>query len=616
MKKLVTSSLVVSFLLAQTSLFSQMTSVNKQDSLSDNSIVMRDLELTGKISSNSGKSAKAQILSISRKEIQELSISSIDELLQYNAGLDVRRRGPMGIQSDLSVRGGNFEQVLILINGFRMTDTQTGHNSLALPIPLDAIDRIEIVKGSAARRYGQNAIAGVINIVTQAKKPNLADIGITGGDFTFYQLRADAAKSWEDVNLRVSASHTGSTGYRRNTDFTATQSFANFYTKINENNSFAIQGGFLAKKFGAAGFYTNLFPDQYEETQVGHIGIGHEYKKENIIFNSKVGWRWAQDEFTLFRYNPAKPKNFHIGNNLNAELGLVYNNSLGESSIGVEGIFEGIDSNNLGNRNRRSLQLYAAHEFSLLNRNLNILPSLTVAMYDTPISKSFFYPGADFTYKFKTNQNLFFSIGRGNRLPSFTELYYNTAANKGFEGLVPEESFAMDLGYSIAHAGTQIQASVFQRTLKNGVDFVRNDIKSPWIATNSGEIQTRGVEVSWKERWGSFLSTTINYTYLDQKMDVPTGKISKYVMENLRHQLAALASFHINKNLYIGPTFRFYQRVSLPDYSLFDAKLEYRAAQFTIFTQAQNIADKKYTEIGMVPMSGRWWTMGINFKIR
>jgi iron complex outermembrane receptor protein len=81
--------------------------------------------------------------------------------------MDIRRRGANGVQSDVSFRGSSFEQVLLLINGIRMNDSQTGHNSLNLPVDLGDVERIEVIKGPAARRFGQNAYAGAINIITK-----------------------------------------------------------------------------------------------------------------------------------------------------------------------------------------------------------------------------------------------------------------------------------------------------------------------------------------------------------------------------------------------------------------------------------------------------------------
>ena len=83
---------------------------------------------------------------ISQREIQAQNALSINELLQTVSGLDLRQRGANGVQADLSIRGGTFEQSLVLIDGVRMTDPQTGHHLMSLPLHLQDIERIEIIR--------------------------------------------------------------------------------------------------------------------------------------------------------------------------------------------------------------------------------------------------------------------------------------------------------------------------------------------------------------------------------------------------------------------------------------------------------------------------------------
>ena len=110
----------------------------------------------------------AQIISvIEKEEIEATSSQSIQDLLEYVAGVDVRQRGAEGVQADISIRGGTFDQTLILLNGINITDPQTGHHNLNLPVSIAQVERIEILEGPAARIYGPNAFSGTINIVTK-----------------------------------------------------------------------------------------------------------------------------------------------------------------------------------------------------------------------------------------------------------------------------------------------------------------------------------------------------------------------------------------------------------------------------------------------------------------
>ena len=104
---------------------------------------------------------------ISSNEIKKRNPKNLIELLKQISGIDIRQRGINGQQADLYIRGGTFDQSLILIDGVKLDDPQTGHHSLNLLLPIEMIERVEIIKGPASRIYGQNAFTGAINLVTK-----------------------------------------------------------------------------------------------------------------------------------------------------------------------------------------------------------------------------------------------------------------------------------------------------------------------------------------------------------------------------------------------------------------------------------------------------------------
>lgn len=125
----------------------------------------------------------SSIVVIDSGKIINLPVQSISDLLHYVAGVDIRQRGSNGIQSDISIRGSSFDQVLILINGIKISDPQTGHYSFNLPVDISSIDHIEVYKGPSARVFGQNAFAGAINIITKNTDSKYIQLKSIAGDF-------------------------------------------------------------------------------------------------------------------------------------------------------------------------------------------------------------------------------------------------------------------------------------------------------------------------------------------------------------------------------------------------------------------------------------------------
>ena len=100
------------------------------------------------------------------------------DALRLLPGVWVRQRGPFGSQTDISVRGASFGQTLVLVDGVRINDPQTGHHSGDLPVALEDIARIELLAGAGSSLHGADAVGGVINIITRREASGA--VGATG----------------------------------------------------------------------------------------------------------------------------------------------------------------------------------------------------------------------------------------------------------------------------------------------------------------------------------------------------------------------------------------------------------------------------------------------------
>ena len=122
-------------------------------------------------------------------EDQPLLYNSFVDYLQLDPSIDLRQRGADGVQADLSIRGASFGQFLVLLNGLRINDAQTGHHNMDIPLPFEAISRIEVLHGAGSTLYGADALGGAVNFITARPRAIEIRARIGFGNFGFNQQR-------------------------------------------------------------------------------------------------------------------------------------------------------------------------------------------------------------------------------------------------------------------------------------------------------------------------------------------------------------------------------------------------------------------------------------------
>ncbi len=588
-------------------IFSPLSAQEKESNITEVTVKGKFLELPI-------KRVNENITVVSKEEIANSPSKSVEELLAEYTGFDIRRRGGNGVQADISLRGSSFEQVLLLVNGVRMNDSQTGHNTMSLPFDLASVEKIEIIKGPAARRFGQNAYAGVVNIITKPSSEEKVIFSASGGDYATYSLGLGAHFGNDKVSSFVQANSSSSEGYRYNTDYKINNVF--YQNQINiHDGQLKFQAGIQEKKFGANGFYsTPTATEQYEETQASIVSLGLEKKFNRFNLNSNIYWRRGQD---LYLFNRAKAevyRNMHIGNNIGAEVNGSYSSNLGTTGLGVELRKEFLASNNLGPQERFLTQLFFEHHFSFLQNKLQISPGISWANYDKV--GNFFYPGLDVGFDFNENHKIYGNIAKVNRIPTFTDLYYVSKTELGNPNLKPENALSSELGYRFQNNNFFAKVSLFNRTSDNSIDWVKETADAIWKAENIGRIETNGVEVEVGQKFNAFVkSYSVGYTYLDSKAKEPQNLISRYVMENLKHQFVAKLENKFLKNFTNQLIYRYNERVTTGSYQLLDEKLSYDFKHLNVYVLVNNITNSDYTETFGVLMPKRWFHLGFTYNI-
>ena len=539
---------------------------------------------------------------ITAKDIKNSAATNVADLLQQVTGVDVRRRGTGGGQSDLYIRGGGFDQTLLLIDGIKMDDAQTGHHTMNAALPIEVIERIEIIKGPAARIFGQNAFTGAINIVTKKRLNNKVSINVEAGSFG--QLNGSVTLGKETENSSIIA-HVGaltSDGYRNNSDYNNQNYFLKgIFNK--KKQPIEVIATFFDKKFGAENFYTtNVTFNEYEETQNSLLGVSTTFKSNKFNVTPRIYWRRGQDMFLLRRDDPEFYRNFHITNKIGVETNASYTSDIGITGFGVDFSRFSIQSNNLGERVRTMVNFFLEHRFKL--GSFDITPGIAATYFSDFKFNAF--PGLDIGVQISDKVKVYGNVGYTFRAPTFTDLYYSDPATSGNPNLEPEKAFAQEIGLKYRDDKFSGSLAIFNRDSEDLIDYVRqNTSVNIFTAANIAEVSTQGVEFesAYNFKMNNYNQTiTFGYTYLNDDILDQNKDLSRYSLNTLKHQLITRFTSQLFKNVRQNIIYKHAERTVGTSYNVWDASLIVDFNKFTFSLTANNIFNAEYIESGFVQM--------------
>lgn len=546
------------------------------------------------------------------------SSRAIADTIGSVGGIDMRRRGVEGIQADINIRGATFEQNMILIDGVRLTDPQTGHFSMDLPLGMSEVERIEILKGPASSIYGPNAMGGAINIITKKyEKPEIV-LQAEGGYFDFISGGISVSMPFGPVRNRFSFEEARSGGYMPETDFNII-SLSNRSDIDTAFGEYSFLFGYAKKDFGADSFYSNLFNSEEEHTDTRFFKIDGRLEVESIKIDPVIFLRRHWDKFALDRNRPGWQTNYHTTYVYGAGLNIVMENPFSDVAYGVEISQDTIDSTSMQKHDRGQFAIFAEispHITEKIHMNIG---------FREDVFSGFgweFSPSISLSYDINENLVLRSSIGRAYRIPTFTDLYYNDAANKGYSGLKPESSWSYEAGADIWLKWTRLSTVFFHRNTQDTIDWIRFNSRSAWQAANIGSVKTNGAEVSLHidprqvTRDVPVEDIFLNYTILDSynKHDY----FSKYALEYLKQHVSAGVEIVILdfSNSWV---LNYKKRAGDSGFFVLDTKIAKKVfskgrASMEIFFQISNVFDVEYSEQSDVNMPGRWIKSGGTIK--
>jgi iron complex outermembrane receptor protein len=545
----------------------------------------------------------SRTISIITAEVIEGSpATNLAELLQQEAGIDIRRQGIYGMQADLYIRGGSFDQTLLLIDGIKVEDPQTGHHTLNIALPLEVIKRIEIIKGPAARIFGQNAFTGAINIVTKTNGDLKNNVGFQLGSYNQQHATATLGKSLDKASVMGHASINSSEGYRYNTDFQNQNYFlkSSFNTKTTPIDVIAT---FSERKFGGNQFYAINAKEQYEETQSSLVGISTIIKRGDLKISPQLYWKRNQDMYLYIRNNPSVYRNLHISNKVGIQINSSYSSSFGVTGFGIDVAKVKMNSNRLGNRERWMGNFFLEHRFSLLDNKLDITPGVAVNYFSEFDFNAF--PGIDLGYRINDSFRVYANAGYTYRVPTYNDLYYVGRQDIGNENLVPERAISEEIG--LKYFGNKLNASVafFNRDSDNLIDYTKENEDDKWQSNNLKRLNSNGIEAQLSSpfKLGQYTqSLSLGYTYLNEDLGTVKSNFSKYVINSLNQHLTANIKTQFSKNFSQSVVYKFADRANGENYSVVDVQLKLMINTLELTLNGNNIFNASYIETGIVPM--------------
>ncbi|WP_313503254.1 TonB-dependent receptor plug domain-containing protein [Kaistella carnis] len=573
--------------------------------------------------------ATRDIQIITQKQIQNLPAKSLNEVLSYISGVDIRQRGPFGTQTDISIDGGTSEQTIVLINGVKMIDAQSAHNMMNIPVPLSAVDHIEVIRGAAARIYGINALTGAVNIVTKKGKNSSISADIQAGSSFKSKDEGDGSGIYGGISAELtgvygtenqsqlfSVAQSDYNGQRYNSAAKNTRLFYTGHYAFNTNNSIQAMAGYARNRFGANGFYAapgDVNSEEHTDSSVFSLSSKHTFG--NFTISPRISDRYGEDDYRYYKDDLSKGRSVHFTNALMLELNSSLATAIGIFGFGVESRLERINSSNIGQHQRDNHGIYAE-----LKTNIGQKLRGTVGVYgnyNTDFGYQL-YPGLDVAYLLNDYWKISTSIGSGQRIPSFSDLYLNQRpGNIGNKLLQPENAWNYEGNLQYNKGNMQFKTGYFYRNITDFIDWVRDNPSQPYSPSNLGNNKMQGfygrLQQDFNLSENQALGYDVSYNYLNPTLETSGDKQSKYTLESLKHQFVAGIHYQIN-DFSFHLKDRWLKRELGDSYHVADVRLNCKLQKFLVYTEATNIFNADYKEAGAVPMPTRWLSLGVKYQ--
>ncbi|MCQ8878904.1 TonB-dependent receptor [Pseudoalteromonas shioyasakiensis] len=539
----------------------------------------------------------ASVAVIERSEIEASNVRDLPSLLATQVGFQVNANGGFGQNSGVSLRGSSSRHTLILVDGIRTGSATLGYKSIG-NIPLNSIERIEIIKGSRAAVYGSDALAGVINIITRQSQALIFDATFGSDTYQNYQVAGTT------VIDAVTASFNA--GIEKTDGFDVLQGVAPDEDGY-ENKNIGFNIGYVNESMGeliARGQYSEGYA-QYdsayspvdstvENNDFENYQLGLGWKKSFGQHSHSIDIALANDGSDNSRvdYTGAtvidafETKRQQVDYN-----GLYSINDEFDVSGGVNWYKDDI-SGTSGDYSKDSREVFAGFVGAYYD-NEKVLGNIALRYDDD----QYFGDETTYTiaagYRLHKNATVRVSQSSGFKAPTFNDLYYPLSGNPN---LVPETSVNQELGLNLSFSQATVSVSIFRNDIENLIAWAPNAAGN-WQPTNINEARNEGVEFSFSNQLFGF-DNQLNFTYLDAE-NTETGVAQTYVSPRTINWSVAKQwdNFDAGFNMQYRSD-RQGKVTKLSSYTLWNLTANYQLNDSLSFSaRVENLFDKQYNAV-------------------
>jgi vitamin B12 transporter len=644
-------TLSVCFIATMSTVFGQ-----QKDSLQKNSnpTQLEDVIVTAnKIEQKQNGTSKV-ITVISAAQIQQNAGRTIAQLLNEQAGLSLPGAlSNLGTVPSIYMRGAASGRTLILLDGAPVGDPSMISNEFDLNlVPLNQVERIEILKGAQSTLYGSDAIGGVINIITKSKGKPFVSGALSYGSYGTKQGNLQFNSNINKVNYTIGFENQNADGFSSAKDIT---NKANFDKDGYQNNSFFVKAKYqidslwdvqLSSRktaYSSAIDYGGFMDDRDNEFKNATTmsGLVLKYKKSKTSF--QLQYQYTTQDRTYLNDSADKTyliyeKNQYAGKTHFADAFLstpIHKNV--QWIVGTDFRYGSY------NQSYEALGQGWAYAFST-NDTFQFQNALyTSVLINDNAKKWLLELGARYNNhnRFGNNQTFTFnpsyvltdqvrliaSVSTGFKAPSLYQLGNNDQLGNNNQ-LKAETSFNTEFGLSFRKGDVFARAVYYNRTIKNGIDY--NNINFQYF--NFIQQKVNGLEIEIQHPLNQQHHFSLNYTLMNgqetnQNRITNTDTVTyNYLLKRPKHSLNAQWNYAINSKWSASLMGRFISErkdvggygvpdVTLGYYTLLNVSLQYKwSKRISVFANGQNLLNDNFSEVNGYNAIGRMIQFGIRLN--